>query len=103
MRALGTLHHEVHCLPLCLCPEPVVSRTDPWQQSPPAHDGHHIAWVTCRKSRTRGRGKQAAQRPGGHPAFAGAASPAQAPAGPLRCATESGPEGALPGGLWGYL
>lgn len=43
-RALRTLHHEVHRLSLCLCPELRVPLTDPWQMSPSAHDGHHVAW-----------------------------------------------------------
>lgn len=52
-RGSGTLHHEVHGLPLCLSPELRVARTDPRQRPPPAHDGHHTACVTRRKSKMR--------------------------------------------------
>lgn len=58
------MHHEVYRLPLCLCPELRVPLADPWQASPSAHEGHHVAWSPEGNS-VRGRQGKAVWSPGG--------------------------------------
>lgn len=73
--AAGTLHHEVHRLPLGLGPELLAPRADPRQRSPPAHDGRHVAWGAPRKAGWGGsRPAVWARLPGtrlGHPGWGG--------------------------------
>lgn len=83
-RGSGTLHHEVHRLPLRLCPKLRVVSSDPGQWPPAAHDGLPRSLRSGEESRRRAVGSGNAPRalPSGRSCSSG--GPAHRPPPPRR-------------------
>lgn len=90
-RGSGTLHHEVHRLPLRLCPKLRVVSSDPGQWPPAAHDGLHVACGPGGKQ-AEGSGEWE-RRPGPCPLAAAAPAEVQPTAPPHPAAARAPPRG----------
>lgn len=91
-RGSGTLHHEVHRLPLRLRPKLRVMSSDPGQRPPAAHEGLHVA---CSPGRKREEGSSEQERCPG-PCPLAVAAPVEVPPPPHPAAGGAPPRGLRP-------